>query len=147
MSTTLVLFAGAAGGFVGGITSAVVIVLLVRAFGRREAERLVREQLGVLEQRFNTVVVDGVLAKIARFLDQSERLGQIAQRVIEIARLVWSPQPLPPASPLASAHATLGGSLLQLGRHDEARRAFEEAIKLDPTQPTALAGLRSLDGK
>ena len=142
MSVTWLVVASLVGGFIGGLTSAVFIVVLLRAFGRREAEKLVREQLAVLESKFQTVVVDGVLGRIARFLDQSERLGQIAQRIVEIVRLVWNPAPLPTASPLAAAHATLGNSLVQLGRIEEARRAFEESLKLDPAQPMALAGLR-----
>lgn len=46
--------------------------------------------------------------------------------------------------PLAAAHARLGQVLAHLKRPDEARSAFEEALRLDPENRTAKAGLKAL---
>jgi tetratricopeptide (TPR) repeat protein len=48
------------------------------------------------------------------------------------------------APSIASAQARLGEVLLQLGRHVEARQAFEAALALDPSDRSAKDGLRTL---
>jgi hypothetical protein len=145
--------AAALGGFVGGISCGVFVVVVLATFGRAFAERFVRAQAGWIERELRTRVVDGALARISSFLEQSERIGQIAKRVVEIVQLMMR-GPLPPepvtgaplgGNSLARAHATMGTALAALGRFDDARRAFEEALRLDPHEPTARAGLTALD--
>jgi hypothetical protein len=134
------------GGILGGVTSGVVIVLLVSLFGRRLAQSFFNEQVAYLERRFKEGIVDTLLGKVALFLDQSERIGQIAKRVVEIVQLLFQKHAPEPATPvgLAQAHATLGAALLALGRVDEGRREMEEALRLDPTQAMAKQGLADL---
>ena len=76
------------GGLCGGIATGVILSLFLMLFGRRLAEGLVEHQLRELEARFKETVVDVALSRIASFLDQSERIGQIAKRVVEIVQLL-----------------------------------------------------------
>jgi len=139
------------GGLAGGAAFALVITLLLALFGRKLAEGFFQQQVGYLEQHFKDKVLDALLGRVAAFLDQSERIGQIARRVLEIVQLLVDKGPLQEAtgaalgaSTLAQGHATLGNALAALGRTDDARRAFEEALRLDPRQPGAVQGLRDL---
>jgi hypothetical protein len=141
------------GGLAGGASFALVIVLLLTIFGRTLAERFFQDQVAFIEQRFKSRVVDVILGKVTAFLDQSERIGQIARRVMEIVQLLVNKAPLQEvqaggapagASTLAKGHSTLGTALAALGRNAEARREFEEALRLDPGDPGAVQGLREL---
>jgi hypothetical protein len=76
------------GGVLGGIASGLVITLAVVLFGRRAADDLLRRQVAYLEARFKENVLDVVLGRIASFLDQGERIGQIVKRVAEILQLL-----------------------------------------------------------
>ena len=76
------------GGVLGGIACGLVISLLLVLFGRRAAEDLLHKQVAYLETRFKENVLDVVLGRIASFLDQSERIGQIVKRVVEILQLL-----------------------------------------------------------
>jgi hypothetical protein len=80
--------AALAGGVLGGIASGLVISLLLALFGRRVAEDLLQQQVSSLETRFKEKVLDVVLGRIASFLDQGERIGQIVKRVVEILQLL-----------------------------------------------------------
>lgn len=85
MSPFLAAFVG---GVLGGIASGLVISLALALFGRRVADDLLREQVSYLETRFKEKVLDVVLGRIASFLDQGERIGQIVKRVVEILQLL-----------------------------------------------------------
>ena len=85
MSPFLAVFVG---GVLGGIASGLVISLLLALFGPRVVERLLDQQVSDLETRFKKNVVDVVLGRIASFLDQGERIGQIVKRVVEIVQLL-----------------------------------------------------------
>jgi hypothetical protein len=85
MSPFLTVFIG---GVLGGIASGLVISLGLALFGRRAVEGLLRQQVSDLEARFKENVVDVVLGRIASFLDQGERIGQIVKRVVEIVQLL-----------------------------------------------------------
>ena len=85
MSPFLAAFVG---GVLGGIASGLVISLALVLFGRRVAEELLHQQVSYLETRFKENVVDMVLGRIASFLDQGERIGQIVKRVAEILQLL-----------------------------------------------------------
>src|SRR3954464_10238222 len=76
------------GGILGGIAAGVVITLSVALFGRQLAETFVRHHAAYLERRFKESVLDVVLARVASFLDQGERIGQIAKRLVEILLLL-----------------------------------------------------------
>jgi hypothetical protein len=76
------------GGILGGIATGLVISLALVLFGRRVAERLLRQQVSYLEARFKESVLDVVLGRVASFLDQGERIGQIVKRVAEILQLL-----------------------------------------------------------
>ena len=76
------------GGVLGGIASGLVISLALVLFGRRVAEGLLRQQVSYLETRFKENVLEVVLGRIASFLDQGERIGQIVKRVAEILQLL-----------------------------------------------------------
>jgi len=138
------------GGVLGGIASGLVISLSLALFGRRVAEDLLNQQVSYLETRFKESVLDVVLGRIASFLDQGERIGQIVKRVAEILQLllrrgaVEGPAALDAAG-LAQRQATLGAALAALGRTEEARPVFEEALRLDKGQAIALQGLRDLE--
>jgi hypothetical protein len=80
--------AALAGGVLGGIASGLVISLLLALFGRRVAEDLLQQHVSSLETRFKEKVLDVVLGRIASFLDQGERIGQIVKRVVEILQLL-----------------------------------------------------------
>jgi hypothetical protein len=141
------------GGLIGGVACGVVILSAVALFGRSFAERFFRQQVEYLEHRFKEKVLDALLAKVSLFLDQSERIGQIARRVVEVVQLIVRGGPLPDerlagapagARSLAQSHALVGSTLAALGRKEDARRSFEEALRLDPAQAMALEGLREL---
>lgn len=141
------------GGLLGGITCGVAIVLMIALFGRKFAESFFQEQVAYLEKRFQERVLDGLLSKIAGFLDQGERIGQIAKRVVEVVQLLFKrklPEDLAPnqsavgATGLAQGHATVGIALAALGRKDDARRSFEEALRLDPKNTMARVGMIDL---
>src|SRR5436190_23314469 len=83
------------GGLAGGASFALVVALLISLFGRALAERFLQKQVAYIEQRFKDRVIDSVLGKITAFLDQSERIGQIARRVMEIVQLLVNKAPLP----------------------------------------------------
>jgi hypothetical protein len=76
------------GGVLGGIATGLVISLALVLFGRRVADDLLHRQVGYLEARFKENVLDVVLGRIASFLDQGERIGQIVKRVAEILQLL-----------------------------------------------------------
>jgi hypothetical protein len=76
------------GGVLGGIASGLVISLALVLFGRRVAEGLLHQQVSYLETRFKENVLEVVLGRIASFLDQGERIGQIVKRVAEILQLL-----------------------------------------------------------
>src|SRR5689334_226442 len=80
--------AAVVGGVLGGIASGLVISLALVLFGRRVAEGLLHQQVSTLEARFKESVLDVVLGRIASFLDQGERIGQIVKRVVEILQLL-----------------------------------------------------------
>ncbi len=141
------------GGVLGGVSCGVVIVALLALFGRRVAQSFFNDQVAYLEKRFKEGVLDALLGRVVAFLDQSERIGQIAKRVVEIVQLIVRgrlPEPAPAGAPplgaagLAQSHATLAVALRALGRVDEARRELEEALRLDPAQPTARQELAAL---
>ena len=75
-------------GVLGGIASGLVISLSLALFGRRFAEGLLDQQVSDLEARFKKNVLDVVIGRIASFLDQGERIGQIVKRVAEILQLL-----------------------------------------------------------
>jgi hypothetical protein len=75
-------------GVLGGIASGLVISLSLALFGRRVAEGLLDQQVSDLEARFKENVLDVVFGRIASFLDQGERIGQIVKRVAEILQLL-----------------------------------------------------------
>jgi hypothetical protein len=79
------------GGVLGGIASGLVISLTLVLFGRRVTEGLLRQHVSDLETRFKDNVIDIVLGRIATFLDQGERIGQIAKRVVEVLQLLFRP--------------------------------------------------------
>jgi hypothetical protein len=58
-------------------------------FGRRVTEGLLRQHVSDLETRFKDNVIDIVLGRIATFLDQGERIGQIVKRVVEVLQLLF----------------------------------------------------------
>jgi len=80
--------AALAGGILGGIASGLVLSASVALFGRRMAAGVLHQQVADLEARFRENVVDVVLGRIASFLDQGERIGQIVKRVLEIVQLL-----------------------------------------------------------
>jgi hypothetical protein len=82
-------FAVFLGGVLGGIASGLVITLWLVLFGRRVAEGLIRQEVAHLETRFKENVIDAVLGRVASFLDQGERIGQIVKRVVEILQLLF----------------------------------------------------------
>ena len=137
------------GGVLGGMASGAVIGLALAFCGRRFAEHLVEQQISRLQARFKEHVLDVVLGRIASFLDQGERIGQIVKRVVEVVQLllrrgaVEDPAALD-AVGLAQRQATLGAALAAVGRTEEARPVFEEALRLDKGQAIALQGLRDL---
>ena len=150
MSPFLTAFVG---GIAGGAAFGLAVVVLAALFGRRLAEQFFQGQVAYIEQRFKDKILDAVLARVAGFLDQTERIGQIARRVVEIVQLVMRKAPLESPAPggeplgasaLSQGHSTLGAALQALGRNDDARRSFEEALRLDPRDPRALQGLREL---
>lgn len=51
------------------------------------------------------------------------------------------------APDMAAAHALLGQILAALGKRAEALQAYERALKLEPTNTNALAGLKALQGE
>jgi tetratricopeptide (TPR) repeat protein len=137
------------GGVLGGIASGLVISLALVLFGRRVAEGLLQQHFSYLETRFRENVLEVVLGRIASFLDQGERIGQIVKRVVEILQLLFrrgtaEDPPALDAAGLAQRQATLGAALAAVGRTEEARPAFEEALRLDKGQAIALQGLRDL---
>jgi len=140
------------GGLAGGASFALVLTLLLAIFGRPLAEGFFQQQVAFIEKRFKERIVDAVLGRIAGFLDQSERIGQIARRVLEIVQLIVNRTPLAEVTPggavgastVARGHSTLGSAFAAMGKTDEARRSFEEALRLDPRDPGALQGLRDL---
>ena len=150
MSPFMIAFLG---GVAGGASFAIVILVVLAVAGRPLAEKFFQEQIAFVEKRFKEKILDNLLGKIASFLDQSERIGQIARRVLEIVQLIVNRGPLPEpaagaamgASTLARGHSTLGSAFAAVGRKDEAKRAYEEALRLDPHDPGALQGLRDLE--
>ena len=86
MSPLLMVFVG---GILGGIVSGLVIGVVLALFGRRIADGVLRQQVSYLETRLKETILDIGLGRIAAFLDQSERIGQIVKRVIEILQLVF----------------------------------------------------------
>jgi hypothetical protein len=146
MSPFLAVFLG---GLLGGIASGLVISLALVVFGRGYAERLLEQQVCDLETRFKQNILEAVFGRIASILDQGERIGQIVKRVVEIAQLVLRRGSAENAAAidatgLAQRQATLGAALAAVGRTEEARPAFEEALRLDKGQAIALQGLRDL---
>ena len=75
-------------GVLGGMASGLVIGVSIVLFGRGIAEGLLDRQVAHLETRFKEKVLDVTLGRVASFLDQSERLGQIVKRVVEIVQLL-----------------------------------------------------------
>ena len=86
MSPLLMVFVG---GILGGIVSGVVIGVVLALFGRRIADGVLRQQVSYLETRLKETILDVGLGRIASFLDQSERIGQIVKRLVEILQLVF----------------------------------------------------------
>ena len=86
MSPLVTVFVG---GILGGIVSGLVIGVVLALFGRRIADGVLRQQVSYLETRLKETILDVGLGRIAAFLDQSERIGQIVKRVIEILQLVF----------------------------------------------------------
>ena len=82
------LLAAFVGGVLGGIASGLIISLSLALFGRRVAKDLIHQEVSNLEVRFKETILDVTLGRIASFLDQSERIGQIAKRVVEILQLL-----------------------------------------------------------
>jgi hypothetical protein len=80
------------GGLLGGIVAGAVISMALALFGRSVADRLLREQVAELEIRLKKSVLDFGLGRLASFLDQGERIGQIVKRVVEIIQLVFRPR-------------------------------------------------------
>jgi len=76
------------GGILGGLVSGLVIGVVLALFGRRIADGVLRQQVSYLETRLKETILDIGLGRIAAFLDQSERIGQIVKRVVEILQLV-----------------------------------------------------------
>jgi hypothetical protein len=76
------------GGVIGGIASGLVISAMLALFGRRVAEGLLHQQVAYLESRFKDHILDVMLGRIASFLDQGERIGQIVRRAVEIVQLL-----------------------------------------------------------
>ena len=100
MSPLLMVFVG---GILGGIVSGIVIGVVLALFGRRIADGVLRQQVSYLETRLKETILDVGLGRIAAFLDQSERIGQIVKRVIEILQLVFrGPTPEVPVTVLPS---------------------------------------------
>src|SRR5207302_9713414 len=137
------------GGALGGIISGLVISVALVLFGRRVAEDLLQQQISDLETRFKENILEAVLGRVASFLNQGERIGQIVKRVVEILQLVLrrgtaEDSPVLDAAGLAQRQATLGAALAAVGRTEEARPVFEEALRLDKGQAIALQGLRDL---
>jgi len=97
------LFAGALGGMATGLVIGLTVVL----FGRRIAEGLLEQQVTHLEARFKENVLDVLLGRVATFLDQGERIGQIVKRVVEIGQLLLRRGPA--EDPAATALATSNG--------------------------------------
>jgi non-specific serine/threonine protein kinase len=64
------------------------------------------------------------------------RLPELIERAIEYERRAIELNPR-----LADAYRWLGGSLLDLGRPDEAIAAYEEALRIEPNHAAALGGL------
>ncbi len=69
-----------------------------------------------------------------------------SEKAVELLRQATSieeamPLGYGPPVPVKPSHELLGELLLQLGRHDEARRAFEEALKRAPGRALSVAGL------
>jgi len=85
MSPLLTIFVG---GALGGVASGLVISLFLALFGRRVAERLLHQQVSYLETRFKENFLEAMLGRIASFLDQGERIGQIVKRVVEVVQLL-----------------------------------------------------------
>ena len=86
MSPLLMVFVG---GILGGIATGFVLSLVLALFGRRIADGLLRQEISRLETRLKESILDVGLGRIASFLDQSERIGQIVKRVVEILQLVF----------------------------------------------------------
>jgi hypothetical protein len=151
MSPFLAAFVG---GIVGGLTCGLVILVVLAVFGRRWAEGFFLEQVAWLERRFQERVLDGLLGHVTAFLDKSERIGQIAKRVVEVVQLLFQ-RPVREdlqkgtealgAEGLAKAHSGLALALVKLGRDADARTEFEAALRLDADDALALEGLRELE--
>jgi hypothetical protein len=109
------------GGVLGGIASGLVINLWLVLFGRRVAEGLLRQQVAYLETRFKENVIEAVLGRVASFLDQGERIGQIVKRVVEILQLLFRPGAVEGPTAIDAA------SVAQQGLRDIAAFASEPA--------------------
>ncbi len=112
------------GGLVGGVTAGLIAGLALLLFGRRILEGLLDRQVALLEARLKQNVLDVALGRLAAFLDQSERIGQIVRRVVEIAQLLLQRGPPSSAAPPADGAGAAGQGL-----RDLAAAARDAAIK------------------
>jgi tetratricopeptide (TPR) repeat protein len=146
-------FAALVGGLVGGVATGLTIILVLRAKGR---SWFIDPQLDYLEKQLKEVVIEQAFGQIGKLLERGERLGQLVSRVLEIVHLlrggIVAPAQTGSAAgagaadlQLAAAHAIMGTALSRMARFDDAKREFEQALRLDPTNLPALQGLRALD--
>jgi len=144
------------GGLLGGIATGATVIIILRAKGQ---QWFIDPQVDYLEKRLKEVVVEQAFAQVGKMLDKGERIGQVASRVLEVVQLVRGGK-LPdfvtnlagnaPAATsgnqgLAAAHAAMAIAMLGLKRDGDARREFEQALRLDSANLAALQGLRGLD--
>ncbi len=146
-------FAALVGGLVGGVATGLTVILVLRVKGR---SWFIDPQLDYLEKQLKEVVIEQAFGQIGKLLERGERLGQLVSRVLEIVHLLRGGIVAPAQSgvaastgaadlQLASAHAIMGTALARMARFDDAKREFEQALRLDPTNLPALQGLRALD--
>ncbi len=84
----------------------------------------------------DAVAMNNLSALLAEHRPDDPEARTLASRALEIARAAR----IPPAA-IASFCDTLGYAELRAGRFEEALRAYEEAVRLDPSLPDAWVGL------
>lgn len=93
------------GGLVGGVASGLVLGAVLAVFGPPIAERLLHKQVTFLEARLKENILEVAFGRIGAFLDQSERIGQVVKRVVEIIQLLFKRTPLEQPAPPSGAGA------------------------------------------